>query len=78
MNWKAWLHSLAAAAIGGAATGAMQALATGTLDITTLKVAAIGALLPVLALLKQSPLPTPDTMTRAEIDAALKRIEPKQ
>ncbi len=57
MNWKPWLHSLAAAAIGGFSTAAVQALATGTLNLTTLKVAAIGALIPVLALLKQSPLP---------------------
>jgi hypothetical protein len=64
MNWKAWLHSLVAAAIGGAA-GALGLIIVSPSSVTwTLagaialgKVALIGAVIPVLTLLKQSPLP---------------------
>ena len=57
MNWKPWLHSLAAAAIGGFATAAGAALVTGQINLATLKIGLTGAVIPVLALLKQSPLP---------------------
>jgi len=67
MNWKPWLHSLAAAAIGGFATALGAALVTGN---TTLRqawqMALVGALIPVLALLKQSPLPDITTVTTTE------------
>jgi len=57
MNWKLWLKGLAAAAIGGAATGATHALSTnGTVNATTGITAAAGALVTVLAYLTKSPL----------------------
>ena len=44
MNWKLWLKGLAAAAIGGAASGATQALSTnGNVDTATGMTAAAGA-----------------------------------
>lgn len=69
MNWKTWLHSLIAAGIGGASNAALGALAmpdtfnfshAGLMNLG--KMALIGALVPVLTLLKQSPLPS-DTVT---------------
>lgn len=68
MNWKAWLHSIAAAAIGGASNAALGSMAmpdtfnfthAGLLNLG--KIAAVGALVPVLTLLKQSPLPDEST-----------------
>jgi hypothetical protein len=65
MTTKAWLHSLAAAAIGGAASAVLTPIAMpdtfnfshdGLINIA--KIAIIGAIVPVLTLLKQSPLPT--------------------
>jgi len=57
MNWQLWLKGLAAAAIGGAATGATHALSTnGTINGTTGMTAAAGALATVLAYLMKSPL----------------------
>ena len=57
MNWKLWLKGLAAAAIGGAASGATQALsADGTVNSATGMTAAAGALVTVLAYLAKSPL----------------------
>ena len=57
MNWKVWLKGLAAAAIGGAASGATQALSTnGTVNAGTGMTAAAGALVTVLAYLAKSPL----------------------
>jgi hypothetical protein len=57
MNWKLWLKGLAAAAIGGAATGATHALASnGNVDSTTGITSAAGALVTVLAYLAKSPL----------------------
>lgn len=58
MNWKPWLHSLAAAAIGGFASAASAALVVPNANpVLVLKLGAVGAIVPVLALLKQSPLP---------------------
>ncbi|MGA2890320.1 MAG: hypothetical protein ABSE51_19930 [Terracidiphilus sp.] len=64
MNWKMWFHSLAAAAIGGAASSITAAIAVPSAFNFTpqglenlAKVAVGGALLAVGALLKQSPLP---------------------
>jgi hypothetical protein len=57
MNWKLWLKGLAAAAIGGAASGATQALsANGAINAVTGMTAAAGALVTVLAYLVKSPL----------------------
>lgn len=57
MNWELWLKGLAAAAIGGAATGATQALASsGTVNLQTAVTTAAGALVTVLAYLAKSPL----------------------
>lgn len=56
MNWKTWLQGLAAAAIGGAATGATQAAASGTVGKTTGIMAGVGGLATVLAYLIQSPI----------------------
>jgi hypothetical protein len=62
---KAWLHSLAAAAIGGAASALGAVIISpdsfnwATTGFAKLgEVALVGAIVPVLALLKQSPLPT--------------------
>jgi hypothetical protein len=58
MNWKTWLKTLASAAIGGAVTGAAQAMTTdGRITKQTAVIAGAGALLAALAYLKQSPLP---------------------
>jgi hypothetical protein len=58
MKWKLIWKSLAAAAAGGALTGATAALQNGQASLEGLGVAsAIGALTTVLAYLKQSPLP---------------------
>ena len=57
MNWKPWLHSLAAAAIGGFSSAVVAVVATGKCDSSVLKIGLVGAILPVLTLLKQSPLP---------------------
>lgn len=57
MNWKVWLKGLAAAAIGGAASGATQALSNhANIDSSTGMTAAAGALVTVLAYLVKSPL----------------------
>jgi hypothetical protein len=57
MNWRLWLKGLAAAAIGGAATGATHALSTnGTVDQATGLTAVAGALATVLAYLAKSPV----------------------
>jgi hypothetical protein len=70
MNWKAWLYSLIAAGIGGAANASLSAFAMpdvfnfshdGLVHLG--KSALIGALVPVLTILKQSPLPAPETTT---------------
>jgi hypothetical protein len=57
MNWALWLKGLAAAAIGGAATGATQAISSsGSVSGQTGVTAAAGALVTVLAYLAKSPL----------------------
>lgn len=66
MNWNAWLKGLAAAAIGGAATGATQAVsASGTVNVTTAVTAAAGALVTVLAYLAKSPIASPQAPVSA-------------
>jgi hypothetical protein len=56
MNWKTWLKGLAAVAIGGAATGASQAVGNGQVNKNTAITAGVGALVTVLAYMMQSPL----------------------
>lgn len=63
-NWKTWLYGLVAAAIGGFASALLSALAmpdvvnfTHDGEVHMIKLAIIGAVVPVLTLLKQSPLP---------------------
>jgi hypothetical protein len=65
MNWKQWLHTLVAYAIGGAATAlSAAAVMPATFNFThdglvnLGKIAFAGAWYPVLTFLKQSPLPT--------------------
>jgi hypothetical protein len=64
MNWKTWLNSLIAAAIGGASNALLGAgLMPDTFNfshqgwINIAKLAFCGAIVPVLTLLKQSPIP---------------------
>lgn len=72
MNWKLWLKGLAAAAIGGAATGATHALAgSGTVNSATGLTAAAGALVTVLAYLAKSPMgDAPDAADGAKTPSA--------
>jgi hypothetical protein len=56
MNWTTWVKSIAAVAIGGAATGAASALGNGQLNRNAAVTAGIGALATVLAYLMRSPL----------------------
>lgn len=70
-SWKAWLYSLVAAGIGGASSAGLSALAmpdvfnfTHSGWIHLAKSAMIGALIPVLTLLKSSPLPPIQTTTQ--------------
>jgi len=58
MSWKAWLKGLAAAAIGGAATGAAHAVGNNQVNTNTAITAGVGALATVLAYLMQSPMVT--------------------
>lgn len=54
--WTTFLKGIAAAALGGAATGATQALSTtGTVNKGTAAAAGAGALIAVLAYFKQPP-----------------------
>jgi hypothetical protein len=74
---KAWLHSIAAAAIGGAA-GALSLIVLTPASVTWNeagaillgKAALIGAVIPVLALLKQSPLPGDTDTAKPPVDGA--------
>ncbi len=59
MNWKLWLKSLAAVAIGGGASGAATALQFGQVGTGTAVAAGVGALSTVLAYLMRSPLGPP-------------------
>lgn len=74
MNWKAWLYALASAAIGGAA-GSLGGFVVAP-DVFNFshaglqklgELALFGAAVPVLALLKQSPLPTFTETTTATV-----------
>ena len=73
MDPKTWLHSLIAAAIGGGSSALLAALAmpeafnfTHGGVVHLVKLAVIGALVPVLTLLKQSPLPGDKTVTTTQ------------
>jgi hypothetical protein len=70
MNWKTWIHSLVAAAIGGAASALGSILISpASFPDTTAgwehlgTIAAFGAVVPVLALLKQSPRKVDESKT---------------
>ena len=73
MNWKTYLKTLAAVAIGGAASGAAHAIGNGQVNANTAVTAGIGALSTVLAYLMQSPL-----VTAAPADAARPAQKPVQ
>jgi hypothetical protein len=71
MNWKTWVYSIVAAAIGGASSASLSAFAmpdvfnfTHVGLVHLAKAAAIGALIPVFTLLKASPLPAIVTTTQ--------------
>jgi hypothetical protein len=64
VNWKTWLNSIFAAAIGGASNAVLGVFVMpDTFNFTHAglvnlgKVAFMGAIVPVLTLLKQSPIP---------------------
>lgn len=60
MNWTTWLKGLAAAALGGASAGAVQAIqGSGHVTTATGIQAGLGALVTVLAYLSKSPLTPP-------------------
>jgi hypothetical protein len=72
MNWKAWLYSIAAGGIGGASSSMLGAFVmpdvfnfthAGWVHIG--KLAFIGAIVPILTYLKQSPLPATTVTTTA-------------
>jgi hypothetical protein len=73
-SWRTWLHSLIAAAIGGAASSLSAAIVAPSIFNFTHhgmvkmgQLALFGAAPPVLALLKQSPLPASQvTVTQSE------------
>jgi hypothetical protein len=74
MTWKSWIHSIVAAAIGGAASALGAVFVDPNAFNFTLagwenigKIALAGAIIPVLTLLKQSPLPGVDN---APVDGA--------
>jgi hypothetical protein len=56
MNWKLWIKGLAAVAIGGAASGAAEALGKGQLNKVTAVTAGVGALTTMIAYLLKSPV----------------------
>jgi hypothetical protein len=56
MKWKPWLKGLAAVAVGGAFTGAADAVGKGQLNKNTAMIAGVGAITTVVAYLLQSPL----------------------
>lgn len=71
MNWKPWLYSIFSAGIGGAASSLGGVIvAPSVFNFTPAGWAKIGELalfgfvVPVLALLKQSPLPPVQTTTQ--------------
>ena len=73
---KTWLHSLVAAGIGGASNALLGVVAmpdtfnfthAGLLNMG--KIALAGALVPVLTLLKQSPLPSAEITTTTTVKA---------
>ena len=85
MTWKAWLHSLVAGAIGGASNAMLGAVAMpdtfnfshqGWLNLS--KLALMGAVVPVLTLLKQSPLPSAEmtTTTVAQVKTTVEGNQP--
>ena len=84
-NARTWLYSLVAAGIGGASSSLLSTLAmpdafnfthTGLIHIA--KAAVIGAAVPVLTLLKQSPLPTEQIVTQSTTLETKTTIQPSE
>ena len=78
MDWKTWLHSLIAAGIGGASSAALGIFAMpNTFNFThdgliaLGKMVLIGAVVPVLTLLKQSPLPTDSVTAQTTVTSTI-------
>jgi hypothetical protein len=83
---RTWLTSIIAAAVGGAANAVLGVIAmpdtfnfthTGWVNIG--KTALIGALIPVLTLLKQSPIPSAEitTTTTAKVTTSVEGNPPQ-
>jgi hypothetical protein len=77
---KAWIHSLIAAAIGGASNSLLGVVVMpDTFNFTPQgwanmgKIALVGAVVPVLTLLKQSPLPA-SSITATQITSVTKEV----
>jgi len=82
-TFKTWLHSLLAAAIGGGANALLGVVAMpDTFNFTTQgmenigKIALIGVAVPVLTLLKQSPLPSSEVTTTAQVKTTVEGNTP--
>ena len=78
-NWKVWLHGLVAAAIGGAASAGVAyfiAPQVFTFDkagaIALAKAVILGAILPTMAYLKQSPVPALTVTTTSTVEVTKK------
>lgn len=80
---RTWVYSLAAGAIGGGANALLTAIAipdavnfshAGLINMA--KVTVIGILVPVLTLLKQSPLPTDSATVTTTVTATQETTKP--
>lgn len=74
MNWQTWIHSIVAAFIGGASSAVSAVIvdpASFNLTPSGLQhigeIAVVGGVIPVLTLLKQSPLPAMSITTTATV-----------
>ncbi len=83
MNWKTWLYTLAAGAIGGAASNVLAVFSMpdvfnfsheGWVHIG--KLAFVGAIVPMLTYLKQSPLPTSTATVTTTVTAIKETTKP--
>ena len=82
-NWKVWIYTLVAAGIGGASNALLGVIAmpdtfnfshAGLINIG--KISLIGALVPILTFLKQSPLPAIQTTTETTTLTKTKVVDP--
>ncbi len=83
MNWKAWLHSLVAAAISSAASGVtLVIVAPDSFNFTSAglsklaTVCGVNALVAVAGYLKQSPLPTATETVTTTVTATQETTKP--